>query len=134
MTISSDASGWKWVPVKPTEDMLDKGSCYEDPEGRYAGDPLWSDGHIADDIYRAMLAASPQAPSLWMPIDTAPKDGTDVDLLLATGERVTDCWWDLRRQKWVHWWMNDYGSMGETLVDGTATHFMFAPTPPEAQP
>lgn len=37
----------------------------------------------------------------WQPIETAPKDGTRVDLW-ADGERVCDAWWNANRGKWMN--------------------------------
>lgn len=31
--------------------------------------------------------------AIWRPIETAPHDGTRVDLWYSSGQRVTDCWW-----------------------------------------
>ena len=42
----------------------------------------------ADEIERLLAARTPQ------PIDTAPRDGTIVDLWLTGGGRMTDQWWD----------------------------------------
>lgn len=42
--------------------MLSRGACYEDPDDRYKDDVdlgIRSEGDIASDVYRAMLAASP---------------------------------------------------------------------------
>lgn len=30
----------------------------------------------------------------WQPIETAPKDGTVIDIWTETGFRITDVWWD----------------------------------------
>lgn len=52
--------GWVLVPRKPTEHMLDCGACYEDPDGEYRNNPLYDEGDLARDVYRAMIDASPK--------------------------------------------------------------------------
>ncbi|MES2347078.1 MAG: hypothetical protein V4641_05845, partial [Pseudomonadota bacterium] len=63
MKAAQEQPGWKWVPVEPTQAMIDKGTdehqCEQgDP---YYSAPLLSEGD-AIAIYKAMIAASPSAP------------------------------------------------------------------------
>lgn len=38
--------------------------------------------------------AAPMSDSSWQPIDTAPKDGTDILAYLGKGRVGVVCWWD----------------------------------------
>ena len=38
--------------------------------------------------------------AIWQPINTAPRDGTVVDLWLIAGARYTDAWWDDDDNTW----------------------------------
>ena len=67
----------------------------------------------------------------WEPIETAPKDGTRIDLW-SRSERVPNARWDARRKAWVHDWLGDFDSIDEVRVDGNPTHWMPLPPPPEA--
>ena len=58
LTAALAVDGLALVPKEPTEDMLDFGACYEDPDGLYKGHPIFDEGDISRDIYRAMLAAA----------------------------------------------------------------------------
>lgn len=60
-------------------------------------------------------------PGAWQPIETAPKDGTIVDLLTKDGVRVTD-----------EWWKEDDGEgfWSCLLPDDEFTHWMPLPAPP----
>lgn len=74
-------AGWKLVPIEPTPEMLSDAGVVEnydvDAGGKSDAD------HIA--WWKAMVAASPSTADVagWMPIETAPKDGTPVLLLIA---------------------------------------------------
>ena len=65
----------------------------------------------------------------WQLIETAPRDGTNIDLW-ALGERVADCTWNSHRKRWEHWWQGDFDGMGMVCVDGHATHWMPIPDAP----
>lgn len=54
----------------------------------------------------------------WQPIETAPKDGTVIDLWSRDFGRLTDEWWDIEDQCWA--------------LSGIArpTHWMPIPEPP----
>lgn len=78
------------------------------------------------DRLRAMVAASQQALDRvaadgWMPIESAPKDGTPVDLWHRDGFLVTETWWDREDGCWVH-----------CFEDADFTHWMPLPTAPIA--
>lgn len=70
--ITTTPSGWKLAPVEPTQEMVDAALSKQDI---YTGR-----GSLARIGYQAMLSAAPQAPvhGSWQPIETAPKDGTEI--------------------------------------------------------
>lgn len=55
----------------------------------------------------------------WKPIETAPRDGTPVDLWNKAGFREVDVWWCLEDQCWSS--VND---------DSAYSHWMPPPHPP----
>jgi hypothetical protein len=70
----------------------------------------------------------------WEPIETAPKDGTLIDVWVSE-ERVTDVRWMIMRQVegWYCWATNEHGESRLILVEkehGTPTHWMPLPPPP----
>lgn len=68
----------------------------------------------------------------WQPIETAPKGDDDyIDLWTSLGERVTDARWNPDRQRWEHWDIGGFDSMGWERVDGEPTHWMPLPEPPK---
>lgn len=61
----------------------------------------------------------------WQPIDTAPMDGTWIDLWDGQA-RLPDCWWESGQ-----WWLWDQaGSHGQVPVETTPTHWMAIPNGP----
>jgi len=83
--------------------------------------------------------------SEWQPIETAPKDGTFVDLWVINsrgeGDRVANaCWktpWGPYDDKQVGWW-GEHENSGDRRVflepTWRVTHWMPLPNPPEAKP
>ena len=81
----------------------------------------------------------------WQPIDTAPKDGTEIDIWAVsyrlesaiTGEvrkitkRFNDCYWSADRQLWAIGSISDDFD-GDTFgyIEFTPTHWMLSPKPP----
>jgi len=63
----------------------------------------------------------------WQPIETAPKDGTVVDLWTIDGERIPDAFWVER----LGYFMD---STGESYPAVEFTHFMLITPPGEQQP
>jgi hypothetical protein len=73
----------------------------------------------------------------WLPIDQAPRDGTEIDVWSPGSGRKCDVWWEekprvprgakpLPEGGWV-----EEGDMAEWPVDPQPTHFMLKPEPPE---
>lgn len=74
----------------------------------------------------------------WLPIDTAPQDGTDVDLW--AGVRWPDSWWGdgidddgAHRPGW-NTSCGGLGNQGFMLPGDAATHWRPRPPPPTGQP
>lgn len=79
----------------------------------------------------------------WQPIETAPKDGTRVDLWVTySGDernqpaayRETCCEWRIDKYGRGPFWCRyseDYEDGGWTEIDDTPTHWMPPPEPPE---
>lgn len=74
--------------------------------------------------------------SEWQPIETAPKDGTPVDLWIqiyeTRGYRATGC--EYRDSEWQHYSLPEFGHSIELChVDWQhlATHWMPMPEPPK---
>lgn len=68
--------------------------------------------------------------SEWQKIETAPKDGSVFDVINKYGDRTTDVHYDEKRGGFIHWWINDYGDVGWTIIKIPPTHWMPLPTPP----
>ena len=83
--------------------------------------------HVVWDMARAAVEAI--APT-WQPIETAPKDGTEIDIFTHHGERVTNAKW--MRGKWMQWGRNDYGDATWVTITGQATHWKPLPDEPES--
>lgn len=69
----------------------------------------------------------------WRDIESAPKDGTRVDLWTSDGERVCDAYWDNGETppSW-HAPHMFYDDVGEVEYEGRkATHWLPIPAPPE---
>lgn len=65
---------------------------------------------------------------VWKPIETAPKDGTFVDLLMPSGERLTDFKW---RSHGVAGWCREEGYPSVTrVILVQPTHWMMPPPAP----
>lgn len=66
----------------------------------------------------------------WQPIESAPKDGTKVDLWTFNGERWCDCWWHKGQEAWASDW-SCQSERGFVIRYGQPTHWMPLPAPPE---
>jgi hypothetical protein len=59
----------------------------------------------------------------WQPIETAPRDGTPVDLWHKVGARIPETWWDAEDCCWSC-----------AMDDSEFTHWMPMPHPPQPAP
>lgn len=75
-----------------------------------------------------MATAEEREADSWQPIETAPKDGTEVDLWCGR-ERYTDCQW--QKKEWCEWRYDDFDSLALLPVDIPATHWMPLPAAPK---
>lgn len=66
----------------------------------------------------------------WITIETAPKDGTKIDVIDRYGNRTTDVWFSAKGN-WLHWWESDFGGMAQVGLTIPPTHWMPIPAPPE---
>lgn len=104
-------AGWVAVPVDPTEAMrsviINESDIYQSP----------------DVLYAALLAAAPKLPQGdgWLPIESAPKDGSEILLLSRKGRIANGCWMTATDK--VGAWMWPY-------VLQEPTHWMPLPQPP----
>lgn len=71
----------------------------------------------------------------WQPIETAPKDGTEIDILLNGKSRLTDIYWGewQGNDKQQEYWLDDLGNpvVGDWDNLNKITHWMPIPKPPE---
>ena len=140
--------------------MSDMEEIIEAAHEAWVNDPD-ANPHFVDDSEQSLTQAIAQAltqagcgrvdvapANQWQPIETAPKDGTPVDLWCG-GSRRTDCEWrePTDREYWVHG--SDEPSDGEQTIgaeprwfsaDGWPmgfgdkhTHWMPLPQPPETE-
>jgi hypothetical protein len=111
--------GWFSCPKSP------EGCINEDQEGCTCG----ADTHNAR--VDALLAALDAEPDGWQPIETAPKDGTEVDLWTAEGRRA-NCKW--RAGEWVEIGLDWSDNLTWLPVGCPPTHWTPIPAPPEVKP
>lgn len=78
-----------------------------------------------DDLEARFAAHREAALLVWQPIDTAPRDGTDI--LVADHEAVTSAFWGVHNPD-VSPRLHRYGWVGQ--VDFAPTHWMPLPKPP----
>ena len=52
------SAGFVIVPRYPTGAMIDTGACYEDPDSLYANHPIYDEGDLSSEVYRAMISAA----------------------------------------------------------------------------
>ena len=72
----------------------------------------------------------------WQPIETAPKNGTRIDLGCLSAKcftRAPDCYWHKKAHRWISKWCGKEGYSALRLPF-TPTHWMLPPPPPEPKP
>jgi hypothetical protein len=67
----------------------------------------------------------------WYPIETAPKDGTFIDVWGADDERVTNV--KFQKDCWRHWAVDEWGCMGMHRLDYPPTHWRHVPKGPKSE-
>jgi len=82
------------------------------------------------DRARAALEGVTEPASPWRDIESAPKDGTYIDLWISNGERIPDARWNDRQRRWEVWSLGDYDGMEFVAIAGDPTHWMPLPEPP----
>lgn len=91
-------------------------------------DELKATLRCANQAFEAGMRAGQQgATPKWRPIETAPKDGTEIDLW-HEGDRIADAYW-----KGGRWWAPnfDYDGCDGVIGGPPPTHWMPLPAPPE---
>lgn len=67
----------------------------------------------------------------WQPIETAPRDGSWIDLWAkGYGRKPKMCWQFVQREK-VEGWTDDFHGFGALYAEQQFTHWMPLPPPPE---
>lgn len=92
-------------------------------------EPIAPDWVPVFDRIRAALAMP--TGSLLLPIDSAPRDGTKVDLWTKYGERITDAQWSTGKNAWMCWGNAGFGTMDLVKIKDVCTHWMPLPEPPK---
>lgn len=146
--------GFVMVPVVATKEMCKAAVIFANGNAVYknvAAGALEVEEQIYGEAYAAMIAAAPKAvvQDGWMPIETAPKDGTPI--ILCREDRVTAGHWE--PEKWPSkpeyhsttgeylgqfetgecypaWWYSEDGGFED---DYPPTHWMHLPAAPKAQ-
>lgn len=71
-----------------------------------------------------------ESKSEWLDIETAPKDGTEVDLFAPALGRRPDC--AFAKGEWVEWGQDSFDTLERvSLKPYTPTHWMPLPAPPQ---
>lgn len=65
----------------------------------------------------------------WHTVESAPRDGTKIDVWTAGGERWPNVWWEPDKHDWLHWWWDGFG-MGCQRLNERITHWMPLPEEP----
>lgn len=87
---------------------------------------------VRSNVFATIAAWNTRARSEqgWRPIETAPKDGTVIDVWCSVEKcRFTDCYWHERHNSFV----KDHGyPVQTTIFYHEPTHWIFPPSAPEA--
>jgi hypothetical protein len=69
----------------------------------------------------------------WQPIETAPKDGSQIDVFVLHRGRVCNVRWSLNGC-WSEYALDDFDGTSWQKLDGLPTHWMPLPKPPKEIP
>lgn len=87
---------------------------------------------IVNDVARAIFMER-EACNGWKPIDTAPKDGSFVDLWHKSGTRYANCRWFTNSLGYTCWHIQPGGRAYNAGPDTEYTHWMPLPSPPQRE-
>lgn len=94
--------------------------------------PAWDSIHQYE---REMWFVSARAAigAIWQPIETAPKDGTLIDLWMPGEGRLADCYWSTDGDEEAYWFQR-YAESGSAFsiwnIDNKPSHWMPKPEAP----
>lgn len=98
--------------------------------GHHHNSPEWEErAKVIGAEAAAAWNAQAEAKDAWRPIETAPKDGTTVDLIDKYGTRYPDAHWDRNKNAWVDW-VSDEFSQTYAAINAPITHWMSLPAAP----
>lgn len=66
----------------------------------------------------------------WLPIESAPRDGTAIDVFTKY-ERIPDVHWNDKKLRWEHWFIGDYDSMQWVELSNEPLYWQPLPLPPK---
>lgn len=136
---------WRLLAL-PDLPLITQNDCVEfrlvsldvDDKASWSDPDRWVDDQPAVTLYdhTGSLPAMPPCDG-WQPIETAPRDGTLIDLW-CNGERRPDCFWG---EEWEEpeerGWRQKYAETSRaasfSLLGGEPTHWMPLPEPPNAE-
>ena len=100
--------------------------------------PGWGDEYVSEleELAAAIRALSPAEPAQgeqWQPIETAPKDGSFVDLFDKEGCRRADCRWFTNSSQFTAWHQQKGGRAFNIGTDDSFTHWMRSPAAPTTE-
>ena len=99
--------------------------AWERQDGTCMGMNVYFASAIADEVIAALSVAPTTQP--WLPIETAPKDGTVIDLW-NNGDRYADAKW--LRGEWCYLGLDGFDVMNWVPLGGRTTHWMPLPATP----
>ena len=120
-------SSWDddWNSCRPTDTYWQVGCDTDGCLGESSYDQYLSSEESAIQAWNNRISG-------WHPIETAPKDGTVIDLWFVNGFRIPNCQWNLVSNSWAYYSLN--GQWTALDVDGAETeltHWRPVPGGPE---
>ncbi len=86
--------------------------------------------HTVDGVGERLGAPSAPSADKWLPINTAPRDGTRVDIWSVESGRITDAFWHSNYRAWAI--KQGYPVVTTVLLSQTVTHWRPIPLGPDA--